>query len=143
MIKGARDTSSKPKKEYTVEFESNAIRQLKKLDNSVKILIRKNPAKQDSSPAAGRKATSSIPPQCDPCGAFYQIGNEVSYLIKKWMDKHLVGTQNPRLQGKALVGDKSGYWRYRVGDYRIIVRIEDSKLLIIAISIAHRSEVYD
>lgn len=101
MIKGARDTSSKPKKEYAVEFESNAIRQLKKLDNSVKILI------------------------------------------KKWMDKHLVGTQNPRLQGKALVGDKSGYWRYRVGDYRIIVRIEDSKLLIIAISIAHRSEVYD
>ena len=49
---------------------------------------------------------------------------------------------NPRSRGKALTSNLSGLWRYRVGDYRILCRIRDDKLIITVIEIAHRSTVY-
>ena len=49
---------------------------------------------------------------------------------------------NPRSRGKALTSNLSGLWRYRVGDYRILCRIRDDKLIIIVIEIGHRSTVY-
>ena len=51
--------------------------------------------------------------------------------------------ENPRSRGKMLTGNLSGYWRYRVGDYRIICDIVDSKIIIYILEIAHRREVYD
>ena len=59
-----------------------------------------------------------------------------------WIEKNLQNTTEPRLKGKALTGNKKGYWRYRIGDYRLITRIEDKKLIIIAINFKHRREVY-
>lgn len=50
---------------------------------------------------------------------------------------------DPRTRGKGLTANFSGYWRYRVGDRRIICNIKDDQLMIIAIRIAHRSEAYD
>lgn len=50
--------------------------------------------------------------------------------------------EDPRSMGKGLVENKSGLWRYRVGDYRIVVDIEDDVLLILVVDVAHRSEVY-
>ena len=49
---------------------------------------------------------------------------------------------NPRSRGKALTSNLSGLWRYRVGDYRILCRIRDDKLIITVIEIEHRSTVY-
>lgn len=49
---------------------------------------------------------------------------------------------NPRTRGKALTGTWGGFWRYRIGNYRIICEIHDNELQIIAIKIAHRSKVY-
>lgn len=49
---------------------------------------------------------------------------------------------NPRSRGKALTGQWSTYWRYRVGNYRIICDIKDDSLTIVAIRIGHRSTVY-
>jgi len=49
---------------------------------------------------------------------------------------------NPRSRGKALTSNLSGLWRYRVGDYRILCRIRDDKLIITVIEIAHRSTVH-
>ena len=49
---------------------------------------------------------------------------------------------NPRSRGKALSSNLAGLWRYRVGDYRILCRIRDDKLIITVIEIAHRSTVY-
>ena len=49
---------------------------------------------------------------------------------------------NPRSRGKALTSNLSGLWRYRVGDYRILCRIRDDKLIITVIEIGHRSTVY-
>ena len=64
-------------------------------------------------------------------------------IIVSWIEKNLVGCENPRLFGKPLVGDMKGYWRYRVGAYRIIADIIDSEVIIEVINIGHRQEVYD
>ena len=43
--------------------------------------------------------------------------------------------------GKPLVANRIGQWRYRIGDYRVITKIEDDELIIIVISIGHRREI--
>ena len=63
-------------------------------------------------------------------------------MIKSWIDKNLVETENPRQHGKGLTANRSGQWRYRIGDYRLICQIEDSKLVILALSVGHRRDVY-
>ena len=53
------------------------------------------------------------------------------------------GRGNPRAAGKALTGPRLGaYWRYRVGDYRILCDIQDDALRILVIDIGNRREVY-
>jgi mRNA interferase RelE/StbE len=49
---------------------------------------------------------------------------------------------NPRDRGKALAGEWAGHWRYRVGDYRVIARIEDGRMVIVVVALGHRREVY-
>lgn len=51
--------------------------------------------------------------------------------------------KNPRERGKMLVGNLLGFWRYRVGDYRILCRIKDDELVISVVEVGHRREVYD
>ena len=63
--------------------------------------------------------------------------------IYAWLDKNLVNCEGPTIHGKGLVGDKSGQWRYRVGDYRIICEIEDEEIVILVLEIGHRREIYD
>ncbi|NLL63388.1 MAG: type II toxin-antitoxin system RelE/ParE family toxin [Ruminococcaceae bacterium] len=63
-------------------------------------------------------------------------------LILTWMKKNLENCENPRIKGKELTANKSGEWRYRVGDYRIICDIQDEKLLVLALSVGHRKDVY-
>ncbi len=50
--------------------------------------------------------------------------------------------EDPRSRGKAMTGNYAGYWRYRVGDYRIICDIVDEQLLILALEVGHRREIY-
>ncbi len=61
--------------------------------------------------------------------------------IKKYMDD-IEKLENPRSKGRALKGNLSEFWRYRTGDYRIICNIQDEKILITILTIAHRREVY-
>jgi mRNA interferase RelE/StbE len=49
---------------------------------------------------------------------------------------------DPRSRGKALTGNLTGVWRYRVGDYRILCDIEDGRLVIVVVDVARRREVY-
>lgn len=49
---------------------------------------------------------------------------------------------NPRELGKPLTGELNELWRYRVGDYRIIARIEDAELVILVVRVGHRRHVY-
>ena len=64
-------------------------------------------------------------------------------IIRAWINKNLVGTENPRLHGKGLTANRSGQWRYRIGDYRLICNINDNKLIILALSVGHRRDVYE
>lgn len=62
--------------------------------------------------------------------------------IKTWIDDNLVDCENPREHGKALGGEWHGHWRYRVGDYRIIAKIFDDKVIIFVVKIDNRGAVY-
>jgi len=62
--------------------------------------------------------------------------------VQSWIQKYLKNCENPRAFGKALTGNLSGYWRYRVGNYRIICEIKDNECIILAIKIGHRKEIY-
>lgn len=66
----------------------------------------------------------------------------VRVFIKAWIDKNLVDCEDPRVHGKGLVANRSGKWRYRVGDYRILADIQDEKLVILVIDIGHRKDIY-
>lgn len=57
--------------------------------------------------------------------------------------EELLTLEDPRQRGKGLTAELRGYWRYRIGDYRIIVKIEDDRLVVIALDVAHRSRIYD
>ena len=73
---------------------------------------------------------------------FKKLDKYTQLLIQRWIMKHLHGCDDPRSIGKALKGKSSGQWRYRIGDYRLICFIEDKKLVILALSIGHRREIY-
>ena len=63
-------------------------------------------------------------------------------MIMNWINKNLVGCNDPREQGKALKGNSENQWRYRVGDYRLICDIVDDRLILLMLSIGHQKEVY-
>jgi len=75
--------------------------------------------------------------------ALQKLDKPIAAMIFGWIEKNLVGCSNPRLNGKALAGDKREYWRYRVSAYRIIADIQDDLVRIEIINVAHRREVYD
>lgn len=72
-----------------------------------------------------------------------KLDPSVRSFIKAWIDKNLIGCENPRIHGKGLTANRSGQWRYRIGNYRLLADIQDNKLTIIVIEIGHRSKIYD
>jgi mRNA interferase RelE/StbE len=71
-----------------------------------------------------------------------KIDPSIAKMLLAWISKNLEGVDNPRKVGKALRHDKKGAWRYRVGDYRILAKIEDNILIILIIEVGHRKEIY-
>jgi len=72
-----------------------------------------------------------------------KLDRSVQVIVVKWIRKHLENCEDPKAFGKGLTANMKGYWRYRIGDYRLLVEIREEELIVVAISIAHRSEVYD
>ncbi len=62
--------------------------------------------------------------------------------IVKFLQELISGEANLRGFGKPLTGDQVGLWRYRIGDYRVVCRIEDESRIVLVLRIAHRKEVY-
>lgn len=62
--------------------------------------------------------------------------------IRAFLEEKLAGMDDPRSLGKALSGSLAGLWRYRVGDYRIVARIEHERLVVLVVRIGHRGDVY-
>lgn len=73
---------------------------------------------------------------------FRKLDRYTQLMIKAWIDKNLEGCSDPRAHGKGLTANRSGQWRYRIGDYRLICDIQDKKLLILALEIGRRKEIY-
>ncbi|HEV2748719.1 MAG TPA: type II toxin-antitoxin system RelE/ParE family toxin [Allosphingosinicella sp.] len=63
-------------------------------------------------------------------------------LIIAYLETRVLAEPDPRRLATRLVGEDSPNWRYRVGDYRIVVRFEDERLVILVVRVAHRREVY-
>ncbi|WP_458462550.1 type II toxin-antitoxin system RelE family toxin [Paenibacillus sp.] len=71
-----------------------------------------------------------------------KLDKATAALILGWIRKNLEGCENPRVHGKGLTANHSGEWRYRVGDYRLLAEIQDGRLVIVMLTVGHRSEVY-
>lgn len=65
-----------------------------------------------------------------------------SLLIMGWIQKNLVNCTDPRQYGKGLTVNRSGEWRYRIGDYRLIADINDETVTILMLEIGHRKNIY-
>ncbi len=74
---------------------------------------------------------------------FRKLDKYTQRMIKAWIEKNLDECSNPRIHGKGLMANRSGQWRYRIGDYRLICEIHDNQLIILALTIGHRREIYD
>lgn len=71
-----------------------------------------------------------------------KIDRHTASLILGWIRKNLEGCEDPRLHGKALTANKSGQWRYRIGDCRVLAEIQDEKITILVLTVGHRREIY-
>ena len=72
-----------------------------------------------------------------------KIDPPIAKAILEYMDERVATLDDPRSLGKKLVGPRYGiYWRYRVGDNRIICNIKDEKLVILVVEVGHRKEIY-
>ncbi|AZP91790.1 type II toxin-antitoxin system RelE/ParE family toxin [Enterococcus mundtii] len=62
--------------------------------------------------------------------------------ILRWLHKQNEGTKNPGYSGKPLVGNYTVKWRYRIGNYRVIAKIDDEKLIVLTLEVGHRKNIY-
>ena len=67
-----------------------------------------------------------------------KMDKHTSALIIGWIEKNLEGCENPRIHGKGLIENRSGQWRYRIGDYRLICEIQEEKITILVLEVGHR-----
>ncbi len=65
--------------------------------------------------------------------AFKKLDRQTKKIIKAWIDKNLMDCEDPRIHGKGLTSNRSGQWRYRVGNYRILAEIQDNQLVLVLI----------
>ena len=71
-----------------------------------------------------------------------KLDKQTRTFILSWVEKNLVDCENPRQHGKGLTANRSGQWRYRVGDYRLIADIQDDRVVILLLHIGHRRDIY-
>lgn len=81
-----------------------------------------------------------IPPKVEK--TLKKLDKHESKKIYNWLKNNTEGCSDPRQHGKALTANLSGLWRYRIEDYRVIVKIVDDELIIVAVSIDHRKQIY-
>ena len=71
-----------------------------------------------------------------------KLDKYTSLLIISWIRKNLEGCSDPRIHGTGLTANRSGEWRYRIGDYRLISHIQDDRVVILILEIGHRKDIY-
>lgn len=71
-----------------------------------------------------------------------KLGAEAERRVLSYLRTRIAGSGDPRRLGQPLTGDRQGFWRYRVGDYRIVAAIEDNRFVVLVVTVGHRREVY-
>jgi mRNA interferase RelE/StbE len=74
---------------------------------------------------------------------FSKLGRSIQRRIFAYLNGRIATAADPRDYGKPLLHELSGLWRYRVGDYRILCRLEEERVTVLVVEISHRSTVYD
>jgi mRNA interferase RelE/StbE len=74
--------------------------------------------------------------------ALGKLERQVQRRIAQFIDTRLVTSEDPRRLGEAYKGPLTGYWKYRVGDYRLVCDIQDRKICILVVTIGDRKEIY-
>ena len=72
-----------------------------------------------------------------------KLDKHTAALITGWLRKNLEGCTDPRAKGKGRTANRSGQWRYRVGDYRILAEIQEERIVILVFGIGHRKDIYE
>jgi len=78
----------------------------------------------------------------DAAREFRKLGEAARRAILKYLRERIATADDPRRFGKPLTGGLKGLWRYRVSDYRIVAKIEDSRLLVLVVTLGHHRHVY-
>ncbi len=71
-----------------------------------------------------------------------RLDHPIQQRIIRFLRERIAPSDDPRTLGKALRGDRGEIWRYRVGDYRLLCRIEDEVLVVLVVTVGHRRDVY-
>ena len=71
-----------------------------------------------------------------------KLGRAEAARIIATLETRIASLDDPRIVGSALTGERGGLWRWRIGDYRVVARIEDERITILVVRVAHRREVY-
>lgn len=72
-----------------------------------------------------------------------RLDRQTAVRIVDYLEDRVATSQNPRDLGKAMVGKKfENMWRYRVGDYRVLVEIKQEVVTILVVEIGHQREIY-
>jgi mRNA interferase RelE/StbE len=71
-----------------------------------------------------------------------KLDKPVAKRLLDFMDERVAKLEDPRTVGKALSGPLGTLWRYRIGDYRAICEIQDTRVTVLVLHIGHRREVY-
>jgi mRNA interferase RelE/StbE len=72
-----------------------------------------------------------------------KLDRQTARSILDYLDDRIAPSASPRIYGKPLTGSLKGRWRFRVGDYRLICRIKDNKVIVLVIDLGHRRHIYD
>jgi mRNA interferase RelE/StbE len=71
-----------------------------------------------------------------------KLDKTVERRIVKFLRDRVANLEDPRQIGGSLQGTRSGLWKYRVGDYRVICSLEHDRLVVLVLQVGHRREVY-
>jgi mRNA interferase RelE/StbE len=72
-----------------------------------------------------------------------KLDRQIQREILNYMDKRIAKADDPRTFGKPLLHSKFGLWRFRLHDLRIICQLQEAKLVVLVVSVGHRSTVYE
>jgi mRNA interferase RelE/StbE len=70
------------------------------------------------------------------------LDKSVARRVSKFLHERVANLKHPRQIGERLHGTLGEYWKYQVGDYRIICSLEDDRFLVLVLRVGHRREIY-